>query len=425
MSKKSSVRGYYSTRTTKLTTFSSKHSQSALEYMMTYGWAILIIVIVAAGLYSLGIFNPSSSAGTTITGFSGLGTPQSLCMQDGGLRLQLGNSQGYTINITRINITSNGITNSITPNQLISPQGTYIFYIPNVCGTSSGSRYSFTSAITYTEPGTTFQGPYSSTGTAAGTVSSTSLPAAVAYFDNYNHLQYVWGCPQWCLHAEFSYINATQSISGTNQSYTVTMWVESSIPFNTLPPPPNNSAVAQAPQAISGFGNTAVDGQEIATVTGRLFLHRCTSADSLLTPANPVSNFYDGHWHFIAFSVSTSAYIGMVDGLSGSVTLLKQYTDGPMFYFGGYSECYPQPFTGYISNVQLYNVALTAAQLTQIYQEGILGSPILVKGNGLVAWWTLNATVGGQAKDYSGNNFNGQLNNVTINSNYPSGQFGG
>ena len=46
-------------------------SQSALEYMMTYGWAILVIVIVAAVLYSLGIFSPSSSLSTTITGFSG------------------------------------------------------------------------------------------------------------------------------------------------------------------------------------------------------------------------------------------------------------------------------------------------------------------------------------------------------------------
>ena len=38
----------------------NKRSQSALEYMMTYGWAILIIVIVAVVLYSMGIFSPSS-----------------------------------------------------------------------------------------------------------------------------------------------------------------------------------------------------------------------------------------------------------------------------------------------------------------------------------------------------------------------------
>ncbi|MBE5728259.1 hypothetical protein IHE51_00125, partial [Candidatus Parvarchaeota archaeon] len=38
----------------------NKRSQSALEYMMTYGWAILIIVIVAVVLYSMGIFSPPS-----------------------------------------------------------------------------------------------------------------------------------------------------------------------------------------------------------------------------------------------------------------------------------------------------------------------------------------------------------------------------
>jgi len=32
--------------------------QSAMEYLTTYGWAILIIVIVAFALFSLGIFNP-------------------------------------------------------------------------------------------------------------------------------------------------------------------------------------------------------------------------------------------------------------------------------------------------------------------------------------------------------------------------------
>ncbi len=47
-------------------------SQSALEYLMTYGWAILIIVIVAGVLYSLGIFSPGNLVATTITGFSGI-----------------------------------------------------------------------------------------------------------------------------------------------------------------------------------------------------------------------------------------------------------------------------------------------------------------------------------------------------------------
>ncbi|MCL4399276.1 hypothetical protein M1293_02090, partial [Candidatus Parvarchaeota archaeon] len=61
-------------------TVCNKKSQSALEYMMTYGWAILIIVIVAAVLYSLGIFSPSSSISSTVTGFSNLGSVAANCI---------------------------------------------------------------------------------------------------------------------------------------------------------------------------------------------------------------------------------------------------------------------------------------------------------------------------------------------------------
>jgi len=32
-------------------------AQTAMEYLMTYGWAILIIIVVIAALYSLGVFS--------------------------------------------------------------------------------------------------------------------------------------------------------------------------------------------------------------------------------------------------------------------------------------------------------------------------------------------------------------------------------
>ncbi len=37
-----------------------KMLQSAMEYLMTYGWAILIIAVVLGALYSLGVFNMSA-----------------------------------------------------------------------------------------------------------------------------------------------------------------------------------------------------------------------------------------------------------------------------------------------------------------------------------------------------------------------------
>ena len=39
-----------------------RRAQSAMEYLMTYGWAILVIAVVLGVLYSLGIFNPSNFA---------------------------------------------------------------------------------------------------------------------------------------------------------------------------------------------------------------------------------------------------------------------------------------------------------------------------------------------------------------------------
>ncbi len=34
-----------------------KKGQSAMEYLMTYGWAILIVIVVVAALYGMGVFS--------------------------------------------------------------------------------------------------------------------------------------------------------------------------------------------------------------------------------------------------------------------------------------------------------------------------------------------------------------------------------
>ncbi len=47
----------------------NKKGQGALEYLMTYGWALLVIVIVVAALYAMGILNPSTYQQSRCTGF--------------------------------------------------------------------------------------------------------------------------------------------------------------------------------------------------------------------------------------------------------------------------------------------------------------------------------------------------------------------
>ena len=38
-----------------------KKGQSAMEYLMTYGWAILIVIVVVAALYAMGVFKITPS----------------------------------------------------------------------------------------------------------------------------------------------------------------------------------------------------------------------------------------------------------------------------------------------------------------------------------------------------------------------------
>ena len=69
----------------------------------------------------------------------------------------------------------------------------------------------------------------------------------------------------------------------------------------------------------------------------------------------------------------------------------------------GYVYNYP----GMISDVQVYNTALTSPQVTTLYSSGLTGSPIPSAGN--VGWWPLD----GNANDYSGSGNNGAATSVS------------
>ena len=43
----------------------AQKAQSAIEYLTTYGWAIIIIAVVLAALFELGLFSPGSFTSTT------------------------------------------------------------------------------------------------------------------------------------------------------------------------------------------------------------------------------------------------------------------------------------------------------------------------------------------------------------------------
>ena len=404
----------------------TKSGQSALEYMMTYGWAILIIVIVAVILYSMGIFNPASSISSTITGFSATPVSNAICTANGVLRIAVGDTVGHRILIKNISATSNGKTevftptSTVDPNPIITSGNTYIFSIPNVCP-AAGIRFSANVNINYTEPTTSFpSSQYTSTGSITGTVTSTILPSVAAYFDGNANPDFICvGSPLSCVTSgSNSYVNATDPLSGTNKSYTLVLWALDVGIFHRN----YNSSIRQ------GMGNDsngvfAFSGWQafgVGPTNNGLYgpgLHRCSSADTFV---NVQTNFFNGGWHFVAVSVNKPNYIFEIDGNQYTATNGNGFTSGNLISIGSnaFGYCDEAPFTGYIENVQLYNGSLSSSQLTTLYHEGILGNPLSVSSVPLVGWWPLNSTVSGLAKDYSGAD-NGNFINSYISSNFP------
>jgi hypothetical protein len=75
-------------------------AQSAMEYLMTYGWAILIIAVVLGALFQLGVFS-----GGTLVGSACVAAPGFYCQNivlqntaaDNGIAFTFGQNLGVTI----------------------------------------------------------------------------------------------------------------------------------------------------------------------------------------------------------------------------------------------------------------------------------------------------------------------------------------
>ena len=170
----------------------SKRSQSALEYMMTYGWAILIIVIVAVILYSMGIFNPSSSITFTSSGFSPFTISSVICSQDGLSFSVLAGPMpngAYSMSVNSFYIVSSSGTNTSRISYTLSSPITLtsgktgVIAVPNVVCPSAGTKVSMSANLEYSYSTTAGKVVTNTTGTLAGTAThGPTLPAGIEYY---------------------------------------------------------------------------------------------------------------------------------------------------------------------------------------------------------------------------------------------------
>ncbi len=130
--------------------------QTALEYLITYGWAILVILVVLAVLWYYGIFNPARWAGESVTEGSAFKiVDKNLQASTNQLSLMIGNKAGTTVNVTGIALTGD-IAGSCTitgGSEIIvagaNAAATYVCPVTGLSAASVGSFARFTATVSY------------------------------------------------------------------------------------------------------------------------------------------------------------------------------------------------------------------------------------------------------------------------------------
>ncbi len=104
-----------------------RKGQTAMEYLMTYGWAILIIMVVLAVLFYLGVLNPPIPEQCVFP--AGITCISSKLNTTGGLTLIIGQGTGHPIQVTGVNCTMNSSAAWATDNSAS------LVYNPNTLNT--------------------------------------------------------------------------------------------------------------------------------------------------------------------------------------------------------------------------------------------------------------------------------------------------
>ena len=144
-----------------------------MEFLMTYGWAILVVLAAIGALAYFGILSPQRflPSGFTMTGgFSG----GQYKIDTTSVNFTVINNMGTDINLTTVNITSKAGSDvkcsaQVTPNTIVGNGDTYSFGSTNCKGTI-GQKFKAGVTVTYIKSSETLS--HTTTGDLTTTVES-------------------------------------------------------------------------------------------------------------------------------------------------------------------------------------------------------------------------------------------------------------
>ena len=187
---------------------------------------------------------------------------------------------------------------------------------------------------------------------------------------------------------------AITPIPNTAASFTLSAWVYVS-----------PSVTSGTYMEVVGEPNNAGTGVFSFTFSPYPYLYfgaQCDGNDGATTIVKP------GEWYNIVGVYKSGYGATYVNGINETSSSFSLNADSTFSIGNGGEGCSaaPQPFKGYISNVQIYGTALQANAVKALYKEGVFGLPISTAN--LSLWYPLN----GNANDYNYLS-NGQNNGVS------------
>lgn len=147
----------------------NKKAQGALEFLMTYGWAFLVILIMIGALAYFGVLSPSKFLPERCTLTTGL-TCTDYKLTETTVDLKVTNNLGMTINITEFavadasgvytctgtqTVTTGGVSADLSTDELGIPDGASFDLDLDTCsggGIALGNKFKVVPTITYYDP---------------------------------------------------------------------------------------------------------------------------------------------------------------------------------------------------------------------------------------------------------------------------------
>jgi len=133
-----------------------KRGQAAMEFLMTYGWAILAAIIAIGVLVAFGVFSPGKFAQESPPTLSAPFNGKAAVVNTTGIQIEVLQNLGETVNVTSITISNCNTAGQVIGTNLAA-SANIVYYVPCTSALTSGDSFKGDITISYKRAGGTLE----------------------------------------------------------------------------------------------------------------------------------------------------------------------------------------------------------------------------------------------------------------------------